>query len=170
MHTTYNKISARERENAPRFYYKVTHKTSCWQQVKNVFRYVLAFLFTQIGVCALVACYMVMGAFLFSSLEAESAMEHAVLAQKLRRDFTKQLWNVTLETNVIFDQIWLSKASQLVQQFQEETVDNIKCGYTGNDVGVKVWTLSSALMFSLTVFTTIGTYIIISTDVFVNCP
>ena len=29
-------------------------------------------------------------------------------------------------------------------------------GYTGSDVGVKIWTFSSALMYSLTIFTTIG--------------
>ena len=40
--------------------------------------------------------------------------------------------------------------------FEQETVENVKRGYTGNDPGVKIWTFSAALMFSLTVFTTIG--------------
>ena len=39
------------------------------------------------------------------------------------------------------------------------TVENVRKGYTGNDVGVKIWTFSAALMFSLTVFTTIGKYL-----------
>ena len=79
MHTTYHKISAREREAAPRFYYKRTHKVTCIQRIKNIFRRLIAFFFSQIGVCALVAGYMVMGAFLFEHLEAESQMEHAVI-------------------------------------------------------------------------------------------
>ena len=84
MHTSFNKISVRERENAPRYYYKVSHKVTCVQRLQAAVRSVLAFLFTQIGVCALVATYMVMGAFLFSHLEADSSMEHAIWAVKLR--------------------------------------------------------------------------------------
>lgn len=38
----------------------------------------------------------------------------------------------------------------------QEVVANVRKGYTGNDVGARVWTFSSALMYSLTVFTTIG--------------
>ena len=78
MHTNYNKISARERDSAPRFYYKRTQKITCIQRIKNFIRRLIAFFFSQIGICALVAGYMVMGAFLFEHLEAESQMEHAV--------------------------------------------------------------------------------------------
>ena len=78
MHTNYNKLSAREREAAPRFYYKRTQKITCVQRIKNIIRRLIAFFFSQIGICALVAGYMVMGAFLFEHLEAESQMEHAV--------------------------------------------------------------------------------------------
>ena len=38
----------------------------------------------QVGVCALVACYLSMGAFLFSSIETDSQMEQAIYAQQTR--------------------------------------------------------------------------------------
>ena len=85
MHTNYNKLSAREREAAPRFYYKRTQKITCIQRIKNIIRSLIAFFFSQIGICALVAGYMVMGAFLFEHLEAESQMEHAVNIEILHR-------------------------------------------------------------------------------------
>ena len=87
MHTNYNKITAREREAAPRFYYKRTQKVTCWQRIKSILRKLVAFFFSQIGICALVAGYMVMGAFLFEHLEAESQMEHAV--NNLLQNYTK---------------------------------------------------------------------------------
>ncbi len=49
MHTTYHKISARERDIAPRFYYKRTKTYTFCQRVKQVLRRLLAFLFTQVG-------------------------------------------------------------------------------------------------------------------------
>ena len=78
MHTNYNKLSAREREAAPRFYYKRTQKVTCIQRIKNILRRLIAFFFSQVGICALVAGYMVMGAFLFEHLEADSQMKQAV--------------------------------------------------------------------------------------------
>ncbi len=85
MHTTYHKLSARERDAAPRFYYRRarTDRTFC-QRLRRAFRSLLAFLFTQVGVCALVAAYMVLGAFVFAALEAESQMKEAVAARDVK--------------------------------------------------------------------------------------
>ena len=61
-----------------------------------------------------------------------------------------------METNVLFGKEWTRMTNLLLHEFQNATVDNVRLGYTGNDVGVKIWTFSASLMFSLTVFTTIG--------------
>ena len=66
MHTTMQKISARERDTAPRYYYKRTRSYTCLERIKNFFRAIIAFFFTQIGVFALLVSYMVFGAHLFS--------------------------------------------------------------------------------------------------------
>ena len=59
-------------------------------------RAIFAFFFTQIGVCAVVALYMILGAYVFSSLEAESQMECAEIAQRQREEFTEELWDITM--------------------------------------------------------------------------
>ncbi len=72
MHATYHKISARDREVAPRYYYKRAKSYTLLQRLKTALRHLAAFLFTQVGVCALVAVYTFVGAGMFSSIEAES--------------------------------------------------------------------------------------------------
>ncbi|TRY70238.1 hypothetical protein TCAL_12832 [Tigriopus californicus] len=156
MHTTYHKISARERDTAPRYYYKRTRTYTFIERVINWVRKVLAFLFTQVGVCGLIALYMVMGAFVFASLEADSQMEESVVALKLRKGFARSLWNATLHTNVLRQDDWQKFTRKLVVEFQHDMVVNIRHGYTGTNPGVRIWTFSSALMYSLTIFTTIG--------------
>ena len=93
MHTTYHKISARERDTAPRYYYKRTRSYTCLERIKNFFRAIIAFFFTQVGVFALLVSYMVFGAHLFSSLEAESQMECAEKAHHTRDAFARYVQN-----------------------------------------------------------------------------
>ena len=66
------------------------------------------------------------------------------------------IWSVTTEYNVLRPREWKVRVDQLMLNYQEEVIANVKGGYVGNLPGERVWTLSSALLFSLTVFTTIG--------------
>ena len=55
MHTVAsNKVSAKDRELAPRFYYKVSEKTTCGQKLRNALKMFLTFMFTQVGVIVLI--------------------------------------------------------------------------------------------------------------------
>ncbi|CAB4063368.1 unnamed protein product [Lepeophtheirus salmonis] len=156
MHTNYPKISARERDLTPRYYYKRTRSYTCCQKLQNWIRKVIAFLFTQVGVCVLIGIYMIIGAFIFRSLELGSRKELAERAKATRTKFAFYLWNLTLDTNTIYSRIWVARAEILIKDFQNDVVKSVKAGYTGTDVGVEVWTFSAALMYSMTVFTTIG--------------
>ncbi len=163
MHTTYHKLSARERDAAPRFYYKRARSYTFCQRMRHACRALLAFLFTQVGVCALVGAYMVLGAFVFAALEADSQMKEALVASAMRAKFAKNLWNVTLHTNILYGDPWRKETERLVLDFQNDTIANIRKGYTGADPDVRIWTFSSALMYSLTIFTTIGRDLLLST-------
>ena len=114
MHTVASKVSARERELAPRYYYKLSEKTSCLEKIKNFFRAFLTFMFTQVGVIVLIASYMVCGAALFQNIEADSQMVQAVTAEKARQNYTHHIWLVTNEYNVLRPKQWKQKVSDIV--------------------------------------------------------
>jgi len=65
MHTLANKVSAKDRETAPKYYYKREERTTCLQKIKNALRTFVSFMFTQVGVIVLIGLYMVLGAFIF---------------------------------------------------------------------------------------------------------
>ena len=83
------KISAREREEAPRFYYKRTKARTACQRLKGALRAVAAFVFTQVGVVALIVAYTLVGAGIFGSLEADSQMEQSREAARIRARMAK---------------------------------------------------------------------------------
>jgi hypothetical protein len=49
MHTLATRMSARERELAPRYYYKRANSTTWLQKIKNALRAFFSFLFTQVS-------------------------------------------------------------------------------------------------------------------------
>ena len=100
MHTVAsNKVSAKDRELAPRYYYKVSEKTTCGQKLRNALKIFLTFMFTQVGVIVLIGSffmniilrrnriflglYMVGGAFVFQHIEQDSLLEHAIRAENV---------------------------------------------------------------------------------------
>ena len=72
------------------------------------------------------------------------------------QNYTLHIWRLTNEYNVLRPREWKERVSGLMLLYQEDVIDNVKDGYVGNLPDERVWTLSSSLMFSLTVFTTIG--------------
>ena len=96
MHTLANKVSARDRELAPKYYYKREHTTTWLQKTQNAARVFISFMFTQVpwlllhlgsppqvGVIVLIGLYMVLGAVVFQSVEADSLMNVALVAQQV---------------------------------------------------------------------------------------
>lgn len=83
-------------------------------------------------------------------------MQHSFNLQKMRLKFAKKLWNITLHTNVLYGDDWKHSADEMVKEFQVDVIRNVHRGYTGTEPGVRIWTFTSSLMYSLTVFTTIG--------------
>ena len=68
----------------------------------------------------------------------------------------EQLWVVTRQYNVLRPAEWKLRVHTLLADYQSQVVRSVGRGFLGNEPGVPVWTFSSALMYSLTIFTTIG--------------
>jgi len=95
-----------------------------------------------------------MGATIFLSLETprDPKMINEVLS--LRSQVVLKLWNVTLHYNTIYSEKWEAEVDFTIRDFQNNFVKKIRLGYNGEDDDA--WTFPKALMYSLSVYTTIG--------------
>ncbi|XP_022657828.1 potassium channel subfamily K member 18-like isoform X2 [Varroa destructor] len=117
-----------------------------------------AFMFSHIGLCALVVAYAIFGAFVFRHLEAHHEDQKAQEVQDLRDTTIDHLWSITMELNVLFKDNWTVAVNQVMRNFSAELVRHVKEGYDGKEAGKEgtQWSLGSAFLYSLTVITTIG--------------
>jgi hypothetical protein len=71
----------------------------------------------------------------------------------------QQLWNLTKELNIFHPIIWQLHADEHLQQFQQDVYEAVKDqGWDGSDnVTTEFkWTYAGALLYAVTVITTIG--------------
>lgn len=67
---------------------------------KNSFRKSIAFLFSHIGLTALVVGYSIMGAFLFKHLEHDHEISQMGVIKEWKNDAVFDIWNITNEVHV----------------------------------------------------------------------
>ena len=125
------------------------------EKLKDCCRKFVAFMFTQVGVGAVVVCYAIAGAFAFMSIEAEVDSEINETVDNIRTSCVKDLWNVTDHLNVLHKDKWYFDVRKLLINYQQNISQAIKSGYDGRS-NAERWSFPSALMFSLSVFTMIG--------------
>lgn len=98
-----------------------------------------------------------MGAFAFRAIEGEygdATPEEAAL--QLREDAVKKLWNITARLNILEQAQWRGEVTGTLEDFQDRVVLLVKAkGYRGVYPS-QAWSFSAALMYSLSVYTTIG--------------
>lgn len=138
--------------------HRTNEDRSCRGILLNALRKLIAFLFTQVGVCTLVVLYNIIGAYAFHALEgvagdatpelnAEAALNKSVI----------RLWSVTRKFNVLAAHKWREQVQGTLKDYQDTLVPLIKHrGYRGVHPSI-AWSPPAALMYSLSVYTTIGT-------------
>ncbi|CAH1801168.1 unnamed protein product [Owenia fusiformis] len=131
------------------------------RQCKTCCKKFTAFLFSHIGLMCLVVAYSIFGGFIFMSLESpqEELVSHGV--HKTRKLYVERLWNLTERLNILYKKNWSLMADDVMKDFQEEIRVAVKYdGWDGQsdgkDSGERQWTFAGALLYSITVITTIG--------------
>ena len=72
----------------------------------------------------------------------------------------KHLWRITEEYNTLHPANWTIEVSQIIQEYQARIISEVRDGYdvsaVDNDIPGYKWTFTGALLYSITVITTIG--------------
>ncbi|KAK2582040.1 hypothetical protein KPH14_002745 [Odynerus spinipes] len=118
-------------------------------------RALIAFLFSNVGIVCLVVGYTIVGAFLFTYIEARDSLDISGDVVRLRNVTAATLWKLTSKENIFSEGLWKRKVRAILESYQKRMVKAIRDGYDGVEEHKK-WTFAGAFLYSLTVITTIG--------------
>ena len=102
--------------------------------------------------------YTIMGGFIFRQLEAEREEKLKTGFVATQRWHVERLWDVTMEMNVFYKANWTTMADALFANYTQWVYTaTTKHGWDGKDGDTELqWTFAGALLYSITVITTIG--------------
>lgn len=121
-------------------------------------RIITTFLFSHVGLCALVLAYAFAGAFTFHYLEAGYEEEVRNRTNAKRLELVEALWRLTENQTVLVYDTWISGARNELLNFEADVIRAVKNdGFDGQDSGAEPqWSVTGAMLYSIIVITTIG--------------
>ena len=115
-------------------------------------------IFSRVGLCLLVAAYACGGGMIFQLLEAPHEGQMTERIQQRLNVTVEKLFNGTAELKYLCPSNWTIMARKILEDYQRELVQQTKRGYQGERFGddIKQWNLAGAILYAITVITTIG--------------
>ena len=66
------------------------------------------------------------------------------------------MWRITERLNTLHQANWTAEVAEIVDNFTVRVIAEVGNGYSGSDTHEKQWSFPGALLYSITVITTIG--------------
>jgi hypothetical protein len=128
------------------------------ERCKNCCKSLTTFIFSRVGLCLLVAAYAFGGGVVFQFLEAPYEGLFTESVQQRLNITVEKLFNSSEKSKVLYRSNWTAMAREILEDYQRELVQQTKRGYQGErfDDDIKQWTFAGAILYAITVITTIG--------------
>ena len=128
------------------------------EKCKNCCKSFTTLIFSRIGLCLLVVAYAFGGGVIFQFLEAPYEGRLTARVQRRLNITVEKLFNSSEEARVLFKSNWTVMARKILEDYQRELVQQTKRGYQGErfDDDIKQWNFAGAILYAITVITTIG--------------
>ncbi|KAF7637380.1 hypothetical protein Mgra_00003125 [Meloidogyne graminicola] len=133
------------------------HRRSKVQHIINLLKHIIAFLFSHVGLCALVIGYALLGAVVFRAVEGPHERKIQNIVTTSRNKAVQIAWDTTFKVNKLDKRKWEDTVYSETKKFQRLCMWSIRRGYDGKEFGLAAqWTFTGSFLYSLTVITTIG--------------
>lgn len=125
------------------------------EKFKDCCRKFAAFMFTQVGVGALIVAYAALGAAMFMNIEKEFNNTATNEAEKIRLEVAQDLWEIVERYNMLNNSAAVVECNERLTLYQNNFTALVRDGYETRNAD-KLWTYSASLMYCLSVFSMIG--------------
>ena len=127
------------------------------KRIKDAIRAFVAFVFSKVGICVLVIGYLFVGAAMFQQLEEPEEQKIRFQMSDTRSSVVHRLWKITEQYNTLHPANWTLEVTRVIEDYQARVIhEKLEKGYDGSDIPARKWTFTGALLYSITVITTIG--------------
>jgi hypothetical protein len=128
------------------------------ERCKNCCKSFTTFIFSRVGLCLLVVAYAFGGGVVFQFLEASSEEANISKVQQHLNTTVEKLYEQSINSTVLYQNNWTAMAKIILEEYQKDIVRQTKRGYQGERLpdDAKQWNFPGAILYAITVITTIG--------------